>query len=101
MTPRLVLSGITKIYPSVVANDGIDLTVMPGEVHAVLGENGAGKSTLMKIIYGAAKPDAGTIAWEGKEVSIANPARARRLGIGMVFQHFSLFETLTVAVVPP
>jgi simple sugar transport system ATP-binding protein len=97
MTPRLVLAGITKIYPSVVANSGIDLTVMPGEVHAVLGENGAGKSTLMKIIYGAVKPDAGTIGWEGKQVTIANPARARRLGIGMVFQHFSLFETLTVA----
>src|SRR3954465_15567509 len=97
MTPRLVLSGITKVYPSVVANDGIDLEVLPGEVHAVLGENGAGKSTLMKIIYGAVKPDAGTIAWEGKTVNIANPARARKLGIGMVFQHFSLFETLTVA----
>jgi simple sugar transport system ATP-binding protein len=95
--PRLVLAGITKIYPSVVANDGIDLQVMPGEVHAVLGENGAGKSTLMKIIYGAVKPDAGTITWEGEQVAIANPARARRLGIGMVFQHFSLFETLTVA----
>ena len=71
--------------------------MLPGEIHAVLGENGAGKSTLMKIIYGAVKPDAGTIAWEGKPVVIANPARARRLGIGMVFQHFSLFETLTVA----
>src|SRR5690349_666475 len=97
MTPRLELTGITKIYPSVVANQDIDLTVMPGEIHAVLGENGAGKSTLMKIIYGAVKPDAGTIRWEGQEVVIANPARARRLGIGMVFQHFSLFETLTVA----
>ncbi len=97
MTPRLVLSGITKAYPSVVANQGIDLTVLPGEIHAVLGENGAGKSTLMKIIYGAVKPDAGTLAWEGQVVTIANPARARRLGVGMVFQHFSLFETLTVA----
>ena len=97
MTPRLVLSGITKIYPTVVANQGIDLTVLPGEIHAVLGENGAGKSTLMKIIYGAVKPDAGTLAWEGSPVTIANPARARRLGVGMVFQHFSLFETLTVA----
>jgi len=95
--PRLALRGITKIYPSVVANDGIDLDVVPGEIHAVLGENGAGKSTLMKIIYGVAKPDAGEIRWEGKPVAIANPARARKLGIGMVFQHFSLFETLTVA----
>jgi simple sugar transport system ATP-binding protein len=97
MTPRLALSGITKIYPAVVANKDVDLTVLPGEIHAVLGENGAGKSTLMKIIYGVVKPEAGTIAWEGRLVSIANPARARRLGIGMVFQHFSLFETLTVA----
>jgi simple sugar transport system ATP-binding protein len=95
--PRLQLSGITKIYPTVVANADVDLVVLPGEIHAVLGENGAGKSTLMKIIYGAVKPDAGTIFWEGKAVTIANPARARRLGIGMVFQHFSLFETLTVA----
>jgi general nucleoside transport system ATP-binding protein len=94
---RLQLAGITKVYPSVVANQGIDLTVLPGEIHAVLGENGAGKSTLMKIIYGVVKPDEGTIRWEGKEVAIANPSRARRLGIGMVFQHFSLFETLTVA----
>ncbi|MCC7328022.1 MAG: ABC transporter ATP-binding protein [Burkholderiales bacterium] len=97
MSPRLQLSGITKRYANVVANNAIDLTVLPGEIHAVLGENGAGKSTLMKIIYGAVKPDAGTIAWEGVPVTIANPARARRLGIGMVFQHFSLFETLTVA----
>ena len=97
MTPRLVLTGISKTYPGVVANDGVDLTVWPGEIHAILGENGAGKSTLMKIIYGAVTPDAGTLAWEGEPVTIANPARARRLGIGMVFQHFSLFETLTVA----
>jgi simple sugar transport system ATP-binding protein len=95
--PRLALRGITKTYPSVVANDDISLDVWPGEIHAVLGENGAGKSTLMKIIYGLVKPDAGTILWEGRPVHIANPARARRLGIGMVFQHFSLFETLTVA----
>ena len=97
LAPRLELTGITKAYPSVVANQDVNLIVLPGEIHAVLGENGAGKSTLMKIIYGAVKPDAGIIAWEGKPVAIANPARARRLGIGMVFQHFSLFETLTVA----
>ena len=95
--PRLRLSGITKIYPSVVANDGVDLEVLPGEIHAVLGENGAGKSTLMKIIYGVVRPDAGTIHWNEDAVTIGNPARARKLGIGMVFQHFSLFETLTVA----
>jgi len=95
--PRLSLSGVTKVYPSVVANDRIDLDVLPGEIHAVLGENGAGKSTLMKIIYGVVRPDAGAIRWNGETVAIGNPARARRLGIGMVFQHFSLFETLTVA----
>lgn len=95
--PRLQLLGITKRYPAVVANDGVDLAVRAGEIHAVLGENGAGKSTLMKIIYGVTRPDAGTILWEGREITIASPAEARRLGIGMVFQHFSLFETLTVA----
>ncbi|MFL6717086.1 MAG: ABC transporter ATP-binding protein [Burkholderiaceae bacterium] len=93
---RLTLTGITKKYPSVVANDGVSLTVQPGEIHAVLGENGAGKSTLMKIIYGAVKPDAGQVLWNGSEVKIANPAAARELGIAMVFQHFSLFDTLTV-----
>jgi len=95
--PRLALAGIRKAYPTVVANDNVELDVLPGEIHAVLGENGAGKSTLMKIIYGVVKPDAGTITWEGAAVQIANPAKARKLGIGMVFQHFSLFETLTVA----
>lgn len=97
MTARLELRGITKRYPSVVANDAIDLKVEAGEIHALLGENGAGKSTLMKIVYGVAKPDAGVLLWEGKPMTIANPAEARRIGIGMVFQHFSLFETLTVA----
>lgn len=95
--PRLELCGMTKIYASVIANDAIDLTVMPGEIHAVLGENGAGKSTLMKAIYGVVKPDKGRILWEGNHIHITNPANARKLGIGMVFQHFSLFETLTVA----
>jgi len=96
-TPRLALRGITKRYASVLANDGVDLQVAPGEIHAVLGENGAGKSTLMKIVYGVTQPDAGSIEWEGQPTSIRSPAMARRLGIGMVFQHFSLFETLTVA----
>jgi simple sugar transport system ATP-binding protein len=95
-TARLALRGIRKVYPSVVANDGIDLSVAAGEIHAVLGENGAGKSTLMKIIYGVTKPTAGVMLWEGQPVTVENPARARALGIGMVFQHFSLFETLTV-----
>ena len=94
--PRLELRGIRKVYPSVVANDGIDLTVFPGEIHAVLGENGAGKSTLMKIIYGVTRQTEGEMFWEGQPVTPDNPAHARSLGIGMVFQHFSLFETLTV-----
>lgn len=94
---RLQLHGITKRYPSVVANDGVSLSVEPGQIHAVLGENGAGKSTLMKIIYGAVKPDAGRMVFDGQEVHIRNPQQARSLGIAMVFQHFSLFDTLTVA----
>ncbi len=95
--PRLQLAGITKRYPGVVANNGISLQVAPGEIHAVLGENGAGKSTLMKIIYGAVKPDAGSVAVDGLPVLVRNPHEARALGISMVFQHFSLFDTLTVA----
>ena len=95
--PRLELQHVTKRYPSIVANDDVSLTVLPGEIHAILGENGAGKSTLMQIIYGAVKADTGTVRLDGQVVNIANPAQARRLGIGMVFQHFSLFETLTVA----
>ncbi len=95
--PRLHLTGITKRYPGVVANDDVTLTVQPGEIHAVLGENGAGKSTLMKIIYGATKADAGEAFFDGQPVHIRGPQEARQLGIAMVFQHFSLFETLSVA----
>ena len=95
--PRLELRGITKRYPGVLANDGISLTVARGGVHALLGENGAGKSTLVKIIYGVMRPDAGQLIWEGEAVELHSPAEARRLGIGMVFQHFNLFDTLTVA----
>jgi simple sugar transport system ATP-binding protein len=96
-SPRLELRGVTKHYPGVIANEDVDLTVQPGEIHAVLGENGAGKSTLMKIIYGLVRPDRGEIRWNGQPIRIASPAVARRLGIGMVFQHFALFESLTVA----
>ena len=95
--PRLTLSGITKRYPGVVANREVALTVLPGQTHAVLGENGAGKSTLMKIIYGATQPDSGQVLFNGQAVHIRNPQEARALGIAMVFQHFSLFDTLTVA----
>ena len=95
--PRLQLDGITRAYPGVIANQDISLKVEPGEIHAVLGENGAGKSTLMKIIYGTVKPDAGSVAMDGQPVLVRNPQEARALGISMVFQHFSLFDTLTVA----
>ncbi|MBZ9793615.1 ABC transporter ATP-binding protein [Rhizobium sp. 3T7] len=94
--PLLALRGISKSYGQVHANHGIDLDVAPRSIHAVLGENGAGKSTLMKIIYGVEQPDSGTVVWEGEPLTFASPAEARRKGIGMVFQHFSLFETLTV-----
>jgi simple sugar transport system ATP-binding protein len=94
---RLELTGISKQYPAVRANDDIHLKVAPGQIHAVLGENGAGKSTLMKIIYGAVQPDEGEMIWNGKQVEVASPAQARALGISMVYQHFSLFDTLTAA----
>ncbi len=94
---RLALKGISKQYPAVRANDGVSLNVKPGEIHAVLGENGAGKSTMMKIIYGAVRPDEGEILWNGQPVTIKSPAEARALGISMVYQHFSLFDTLTAA----
>ena len=94
--PRLALRGITKRFPGCLANDSVDLVLQPGEIHALLGENGAGKSTLVKMIYGVLHADAGSLLWEGREVNIPDPAGARRLGIGMVFQHFSLFDTLTV-----
>lgn len=95
--PRLALHAITKQYPAVRANDAVSLSVAPGEIHAVLGENGAGKSTLMKIIYGAVRPDAGEIRFNGQPVTIRSPQEARALGISMVYQHFSLFDTLTAA----
>ncbi len=94
---RLELTGISKQYPAVRANDRVALRVKPGEIHAVLGENGAGKSTMMKIIYGAVQPDEGEIRFNGEAVHIASPAQARKLGISMVYQHFSLFDTLTAA----
>ncbi len=93
---RIQCKGITKCYPGIRANNQIDLNIMPGEIHALLGENGAGKSTLMKTLYGVTQPDEGQILWNGDPVIIKSPAQARRMGIGMVFQHFSLFETLSV-----
>lgn len=88
--------GITKLFGTFKANDGVNLSIRPGEIHALLGENGAGKSTLVKMLYGSLQPSAGEIRWKGEAVRIASPSAARKLGIGMVFQHFSLFDALTV-----
>ena len=95
--PALELRGITKKFGSVVANDRVDFDVVPGEVHALLGENGAGKSTLMSVLYGLYKPDAGEILIDGKPVEITSPSAAIDLGIGMVHQHFMLVRVMTVA----
>jgi simple sugar transport system ATP-binding protein len=89
--------GIVKIFGNLRANDGVDLTIMPHEIHALLGENGAGKSTLVKMLYGLLEPNEGEIRWQGRPIGLAGPAAARAVGIGMVFQHFSLFDSLTVA----
>ena len=97
MTPRLELRNICKRYPGVIANEGISLEVKPGEIHAVLGENGAGKSTLMKIIYGATHADDVDILCDGELVETHSPSLSRSLGIEMVYQHFALFESVSVA----
>jgi general nucleoside transport system ATP-binding protein len=94
--PLVVLKGITKRFPGVVANDAIDLTLREGEIHALVGENGAGKSTLMRVLYGLYPPDAGRITVRAREVSIATPRSAIALGIGMVHQHFVLVDRFTV-----
>ncbi len=94
---NLRLCGITKRFDAVVANDGIDLAVKPGEVHCLLGENGAGKSTLMNLLYGLLQPDAGEILIEGRPVRLESPAAAMAAGIGMVHQHFTLVPPLSVA----
>ena len=95
--PRLQMSGITKRYPGVIANNQISLDVKTGEIHALLGENGAGKTTLMNILFGLARPDEGEILLDGNPVQIADPADAISRGIGMVHQHFMLIPVLTVA----
>jgi simple sugar transport system ATP-binding protein len=95
--PLLQAFRITKDYGGFRANDAIDLDLWPAEIHALLGENGAGKSTLVKVMYGLIQPSSGQLRWMGKPIELAGPSEARALGIGMVFQHFSLFENLTVA----
>jgi general nucleoside transport system ATP-binding protein len=95
--PILELRSITKRFPGVVANDAVDLDLLPGEVHALLGENGAGKSTLMNVVYGLYKPDGGEILIRGEPITLGSPREAIRHGIGMVHQHFMLIPVMTVA----
>ncbi len=96
MKYQLEINNITKSYGDLKANDDISLNIKPSSIHALLGENGAGKSTLVKVIYGSLMPDRGEMKWLGKSYSPKNPFDAREQGIAMVFQHFSLFESLTV-----
>ncbi|MEL6317323.1 MAG: ATP-binding cassette domain-containing protein, partial [Pseudomonadota bacterium] len=93
----LAAERLTKRFGEVLANDAVSFDVAAGEIHALLGENGAGKSTLVKMLYGALRPDAGRILWRGAPAALASPNAARALGVGMVFQHFSLFDALSVA----
>src|SRR6476469_4137004 len=96
-SPLLRTVGLTKRYGDFLANDAIDIDIWPTEIHALLGENGAGKSTLVRAIYGLIQPSAGQIFWQGQPIVLSGPSEARSRGIGMVFQHFSLFDNLTVA----
>src|SRR5882757_2627416 len=95
--PLLRTVGLTKRYGSFLANEAIDIDIWPQQIHALLGENGAGKSTLVKTIYGLIQPSEGEMRWQGESMVLSGPSEARGRGIGMVFQHFSLFDNLTVA----
>jgi simple sugar transport system ATP-binding protein len=97
MKYQLELNNITKSFGQLKANDGVSFSIKSGTIHALLGENGAGKSTLVKIIYGSLGHDEGSMKWYGDEFSPSNPFEAREKGVAMVFQHFSLFESLSVA----
>ena len=90
-------TAVDKLFGDFPANSDVSITIMPGEKHALLGENGAGKSTLVKMMYGVMQPTRGTFEWRGEAVKIRRPADARAMGIGMVFQHFSVFDALSVA----
>ena len=96
-TPLLQTVGLTKRYGNFLANEAIDIDIWPRQIHALLGENGAGKSTLVKTIYGLIQPSDGEMRWQGEKMVLSGPSEARARGIGMVFQHFSLFDNLTVA----
>src|ERR1700691_6689665 len=95
--PLLSAVSISKRCGDFLAHDCVDLDLFSSEIHALLGENGAGKSTLVKMMYGLIQPSAGELRWMGRKVVLGGPSEARALGIGMVFQHFTLFENLTVA----
>src|SRR3977135_1456302 len=96
-TPLLQTVALTKRYGDFLANEKIDIDIWPRQIHALLGENGAGKSTLVKTIYGLIQPSDGEMRWQGEKMVLSGPSEARARGIGMVFQHFSLFDNLTVA----
>src|SRR5205085_7722823 len=96
-TPLLQTVGLTKRYGDFLANEAVDVAIWPQQIHALLGENGAGKSTLVKTIYGLIQPSEGEMLWQGERMVLSGPSEARSRGIGMVFQHFSLFDNLTVA----
>src|ERR1700681_149625 len=96
-TPLLQTIGLTKRYGNFLANDKIDIEIWPQQIHALLGENGAGKSTLVKAIYGLIQPSEGEMRWQGETMVLSGPSEARARGIGMEFQHFSLFDNLTVS----
>src|ERR1700759_4794108 len=96
-TPLLQTIRLTKRYGTFLANDSIDIEIWPRQIHALLGENGAGKSTLVKTVYGLIQPSEGEMRWDGQRMVLSGPSEARGRGIGMVFQHFSLFDNLTVA----
>ena len=95
--PIVEMRGIVKTFPGVIANNGVDLTLLPGEIHALLGENGAGKTTLMNVLYGLYRQDAGEIRLRGAPVAFASPRDAIAHGLGMVHQHFMLVRPFTVA----
>ena len=97
ITPLLEAKSVTKKFGDFTANDKVDFAIQSGEIHALLGENGAGKSTFVKMVYGVLQPDEGQFFMDGQPVTMTGPQAARQMGIGMVFQHFSQFASLTVA----
>jgi len=95
--PILEIKGVTKRFPGVMALDNVSFACFPGEVHALVGENGAGKSTLLKILSGAYRPDQGTLALRGQDVSFRHPAESLKAGISIIYQEFNLLPDRTIA----